>query len=913
MIRNLHFLILLIAILKVTLVVAEEQSINAVIDTIAQSEKNVQNFQYKMTTEPHTVIYDGSKWIVNVSDKDTNPGKSLFPGMFQSASEVTFESSNSQFHATYDVLSESKDPEGKNLFSNREMKYAYDGSQFMQLRLEHLTKELPDWQQPPKNWKSVYTSPPAGIIDLPQNQSKYIQDNLSFMESTAVNCGIGWVTPFVYSMEEPIMKLSDLLQLRLDEGEQVIFQQTTEGLWDIHFGLPYGFRIFYDPVAGRIDKSLWGACIECPVEGGPKFKNMTFTNFAQYYYADSKSLIPNQVIFVKAFGKKEKFVKGRQESGLVMNFTDQALNQNLNENDFRIKFTKGTVVRDYINKKIYTEGDDSTNDVEATQKFLAYHNLLDDSGQRRVGQSPPKRNQNLILINLGILFVILIIIIFLRWKHRKNIISSILLFGSLCLCSSSYADDELSHQHEKRCGQLVTIATLQLYGIEANADLIQQELKVGKRGINLSRIQRVLSAYGIRVIGRKGLDLADYKKYLNKSRIAIVPVAINDKANHYVLLLRRVKDGKLVVVDPLKFVVPVADKANKVLTSMDGICLICEGLDMPHEEYLAQLKKNVSFDKTIINVGDLSILRSQEKPKLHVELSVSNRSNRPVLLDQFKGTCGCLSSSIPSCIIDANSTISMEAIIEKSAWGRGIHSKFLSARYQGEPIAHVEIRANGVQEIDLNGLMIKPEKIEVELSDNEWSGNASLVSGTPLSIRGDDRILDTISVSSSHDWMIITPKRISSDILSMTPQVSVTDKLKRLLRDSSSRVRSTLSIEDSFTSKKTEVPVFISRESTYFFKPTVVSIKPGETTTSLSLHSLSVRNSLEKHLPKITITAPAFSGSTLNSKLHIENGVIRVNLDIPEQMRASRTLLLRVKIEGTNSIDAASTVLRIES
>lgn len=911
MFRKYHILILVIMIMKVTIVVAEQQSIPAIIDVIAQNEKKVQNFQYKMTTEPHTVIYDGSKWIVDVSENKTKPGKAFFPSMFQSASEVTFESSKSQFFATYNVLSESKDPEGKSLYSKREMKYAHDGTQFMQLSLEHLTNELPDWQQLPENWKDVYAAPPAGIIDLPQNQSKYFQDDLSFMESTAVSCGIGWVTPFVYTMDEPIMKLSDLLQHRLDEGGEVIFQQTTEGLWDIHFGLPYGFRIYYDPVAGRIDKTLWGACIECPIESALTFNNMTFTDCAQYNYADSKSVLPNQVILVKAFGKKDKFVKGRQESGLVMNFTDQALNQNLNQNDFRIKFDKGTVIRDYINKRLFTEGDESTNDVEATRNFLSYNNLLENSDQRRVVQSPPILNRSLIIINLGIIFVIIILIFILRWKQRKKIIPSILLVGSLNLCSFSYANDELSQQYEKRCGQLVTIATLQLYGIEANADIIQQELKVGKRGVNLTRIQRVLSAYGIRVIGRKGLDLDDYKKYLTKSQIAIVPVVINDTTNHYILLLRRANDGKLVVVDPLKFVVPVADKANKVLTAMDGICLLCEGLDMSHEDYLDHLKRNVSFDKRVIDVGDLSILRNQEKPKKQIELIVSNKSDRPVLLDQFKGTCGCLSSSIHSCIIDANSSINIEAIIEKSAWGRGVHSKVLSARYLGEPITNVKIQANGVQEVNLNGLMIKPEKIEIELSDNEWSGNANLVSVKPLSIRGDDRILDTIIIHSSHDWTVVTPKRISPDILTMIPQISVTDKLKRLLKDSSSRVRSTLSIEESLTGKKTEIPVFISRNSTYLFKPTLVSVKPGETTTRLSLHNLS--NSLEKYVPQVTITAPAFSGSTLNTKLHNEDGVLWVDIELPEQMRASQTLLLRAKIEGPASIDAASAVLRFES
>lgn len=332
--------------------------ISQLVEAIKGHEKPIANYAYDVHSAAQQVRHDGTTW---------KPiGKELDPfdhnQILTFDAKVLWEVESDRYHVQVDRFNIGSN--GK--YWHMSDRFSEDGEYFRKESVHLSTNAKPDWTKPSTSWPGVGPAYPRGTIARQGSPGAMIQNNLSFIETSARNYSIGWATPHVYSLHDQPMTLSELLEKRVEEKHEIIFQETDNGRWDIHFGHPYGFCILYAPNPGRVEQLIWGASVDRNIKAPLTFENMVYQRIADVTYENDEDRIPSRVVMVEAWGNSPGYQKGRKEIGQVLTFTTRRHNVELKPEDFRIQFQPGTRVTNYEREA----------NERAKQPFRSLHELL---------------------------------------------------------------------------------------------------------------------------------------------------------------------------------------------------------------------------------------------------------------------------------------------------------------------------------------------------------------------------------------------------------------------------------------------------------------------------------------------------------------------------------------------------------
>ncbi len=317
------------------------------------------------------------------------------------------------------------------------------------------------------------------------------------------------------------------------------------------------------------------------------------------------------------------------------------VNSELEESLFNLSMPKGSVVRDEVAEMSYTVTDGPVSESAAIDAYLKSNQIQLIEPKKTTGRI----TVTFVLISVNVIGITLIIL-YLLLRRKSSRIAVLLVFAIPDSCSS--ADSklawnggwELSHvgtspTRISQCGFNVAATALKLFNVRFDPIALAVDLKPTQKGIPASDLLRTLRELGLSVEARKGVSLKSVPDTLPEGEIAIVAIRwTGSRAAHYIILAR-LRDGEVYVLDPPHRVFPATSlKADTLDENRDAVVLfVTKSITTSAPRDCDAL----TFDRTVVFPRDEADLGAIEE-----NVKIRNTSSREVRIKQVASSCSCV-------------------------------------------------------------------------------------------------------------------------------------------------------------------------------------------------------------------------------------------------------------------------------
>jgi uncharacterized protein DUF1573/peptidase C39-like protein len=632
---------------------------------------------------------------------------------------VVFEPWTGRYRYDYELVAEWI--EGKAPHIGERYSYAYDGETEQELRWSRHGTQLPG-----------HTDPRGGEVKLGKGAG--------FVTKEGQWAGIGWFPP---------MFQHRLLSEGLREAHAkrpVKIAQDSSGLWHIETLFNYGserciLRLRYDPGRGGVvTDATWHA------EDGR-------AQVWQRYHYELQQVQPD-IWVPKVVLMYCALPQNKERLGIRVVYTDVKVNEKLEADVFRIDFPAGTKVVDFTNRKSYTAGNTLDSEREQIKRFLQEEALW-------VAENPPTRRYLPYWIGGGVLLALVLGIVsyYALRKRRKAAQVGAILFVSGLAFTPALAQVEMDKNgnwfiHEKNgrprrlspCGINVTLFALECFKVEYTPKLVSAALPPNEDGVRLADIQAVLEAHGLDADSRQGVGVRGLIDGLRQGRIAIVPIKLTTKQNHYIIVHCDRQRG-LLLIDPPHGVKPTdsAELAAR-LSEFNGLVLFVARSRQGASEQSASL----SFMPEVTDLGEFDVSSPEAQEPLRKTIRISNTGQKAVIARQVLSSCGCIASVWEGGILPAGGNQSVEFELHRNRWGVGALERPVTLVLADGSRASIRFRGKGLVPEIAHDLRVSPELVRVQFTGKPSSGT-QILERTASIERGEKA--RKISIASRTPWL----------------------------------------------------------------------------------------------------------------------------------------------------------------
>jgi hypothetical protein len=491
--------------------------------------------------------------------------------------------------------------------------------------------------------------------DLPKNGRIDRENRDGPFNTFAVSWGVGYFPPFVTSP----LKLSEILSQPATGKTATTVTSTGPNQWRVRAAHPSEqntvLTIDYDTRQGAVTSS------ELAFEDSGTVYSRAFYDLTEI---KTGVWVPRTVDMISIGGSPN----GTRRIYRNIKINDPIVDDTV----FRIKFPPGTRVEDRIEQKFYKVGSGAESEQTEIREFgEKYKQRLAEWA----GQSPPRPWWPWLSGGAVLLIALLIVVALVRRRTRRlaaSLLAVVAPLSGLARAAELNADGDWVVSHApgeemriSQCGLNVTLFTLEYFqNASYNLKHTVRHLPPTEDGIRLSDIRDVLAGHGFDVAARQKVTPDGLRRALRPDTLAIFPVTITDRLNHYFVLVRDPNRG-LLWVDPPRAAEPLDGEwlANH-LPDFDGLVLFVRPGAAP-------LADRVACTPDRLDLGRIVLSDPASSVPLVKELTLTNPTAAPVMVTGVQTSCGCMRCSWPGGLLTAGETRTVPVTIIPNSWGVG--------------------------------------------------------------------------------------------------------------------------------------------------------------------------------------------------------------------------------------------------
>ncbi len=355
-------------------------------------------------------------------------------------------------------------------------------------------------------------------------------------------------------------------------------------------------------------------------------------------WTDVKSTETTSGVWLPSVVTRISALSGIGERTVIKNLR---VNKEFADGIFNLSMPKGSVVRDEVAEMSYTVTDGPVSESAAIDAYLKSNQIQITEPRQTAGRITVTS----ILIGVNVIALTLIIIYLLR-RRKSSRIAVLIVFAIPHSCLS--ADNklawnggwELSHvgtnpTRISQCGFNVAATALKLFNVRFDPIALAVDLKPTQKGIQASDLLRTLRELGLSVEARKGVSLKSVSDTLPEGKIAIVAIQWPGSGNAHYVILARLRDGEVYVLDPPQRVfLATSLNVDTLDENRDTVVLFVAKSNASREPRDCDA---LSFDRTVVFPSDEVDMRPIEET-----VEIRNTSSREVRIKRVTSSCSCV-------------------------------------------------------------------------------------------------------------------------------------------------------------------------------------------------------------------------------------------------------------------------------
>ncbi|GEM_PF-3992862 len=631
--------------------------------------------------------------------------------------KVTFEPQSGRYRVDYEYVSGWSGGSAPHIAGV--MSYSMDG-----LTERKYHRSLPGMKVP---------SPKEGYQDA---QVVHPRAN-AFINDRGFQTGMGYFPPYFANR-----RLSEFLRERVKQKKPLTIEEDERGQWQIETTPPEAifeaasrFRINYDPGRGIVLDAEWIGKPDAPnLDAAGKVWQREVLKWTK---ADGNLWVP------QAFYRVNLLDRGASR----INYRDMRVNPKLDDLVFRVNFPPGTKVMDEVAKKIYQVGTGVVDEQAAIKEFMEWEKLRDS-------QASAGRGYLLWTILGGGLVLIVAVFVFFRRKRKAAIkVVALLLVAWLASKATAYdldADGNWTVSHGKgetvrisQCGLNVAVFALEYFHVDYRVKPVAAGLPPTEEGIRFSDIKAMIEGHGLDVVAREKVTLQEMKRALRPGTLAIFPVRVNSRENHYLIALHHASRGRLLIDPPVKVHALDERLQETHLSELGGVVLFVRRPAAAKGQQSSRIEITPAFTD-LGKFSDVDPIRSKYLDK---QVKITNTSDKAVLVTDVLTGCGCLRSGWEGGILPPGETREVKAKILLGGWGPGRTERSLTMLLGDGSEARIRFLAEILPSDRPKLVQAFPDVVRIELTKE-----VSDVKRT-IYVKGDKAKLKKLVVSSHPAWL----------------------------------------------------------------------------------------------------------------------------------------------------------------
>lgn len=686
--------------------------------------------------------------------------------------------------------------------------YSNDGIQFrsqtrgFELKQEPVSSKLKDL------WASEWDGTPlksTGLIASASDEAKYVESDRDFLAIHGSHLGIGWVRPYVCTMNNRPSLLSEYLRHVSSEADLLDVTATEQDLWEILVAHPsYALKIFYNPVLGRIVRQEWGGCESCSGLSDWDRQSDWYWNYeARFQYNDESSAIPESVLYIEKPGSSKHFeaLNGRPVPATQWTYSPVVRQQN-EEHPFSLEFADNTEVTDYIEQRIFLVGKGIDQDQKEVEAFMLRQGLIQPG---EVGSNHGAGLIRSLLLAGAVLVIIAGAFVYRRLRKGAFVFIAFLALPHIPSKALLHAEDR--SPQVRQCGHLVAMATLNYFEKKVSPLAFQKEMIAGSSGISMAALKRFLEGCGLTVNARKNVSLKELMR-LPLGSVCIVRFSLDSGRSHYVLVVPRPR-AEPALVDVLASVRNLSDALRDATPEELGEIVL----------FVQRSEEKNRIKEETVNLRNV-VVDDPEKLETTVTWDLFNSGKSPMLLESVVTGCSCVVPHWEPKIIEANETASVRLQVLLHSWGKGNKQVALSARFASGFTVQSSIQGQGISsEFHDQHFDVEPQQIVIH-SDEPATGRERFL------IRGSDEVISALRVSSDMNWLkprIVPEEGEAWVFLEVLPSADLKEKLKSSTRTANAQIN----VEGPSGSRPVARKVLVQRAHVVRSKLSANVLRPG--------------------------------------------------------------------------------------
>lgn len=551
--------------------------------------------------------------------------------------------------------------------------------------------------------------------------------------------GIGYFPPNQFNG-----LLSDFIEERASQKQPLEITPRPDGTWIVTTApaeralwTDNSFRFCYDPLRGLVQ---WGEWVGKPhlqsAWAGKTWKRQS----VQWKEHTPGIWVPQVVTFVNLIDRQ----------GSMLTYSEIELNRPYDESVFRITFPIGTKLRDEVEKKSYTVSGGIVDEQEAVRQFMAEQAFFDR------GTSVAWWQRWWVYGPAGLVGAFLSAAAFIALRRRRRAAAVALVIVGVAGPPARAADPDeqgnwrVSHASGEsypisQCGLNVTVFTLEYFRVAYDIQPVSLALPPNEEGIRLLDIKTVLEAHGLEVIARDRVALSELRRVIRPGVVALFPVKVTDRENHYLIAAHDERRGRLVIDPPVR-VTPFDEALSEdQFMSLGGLVLFVRRPGTPP----VPQSQHAALDPAEQDLGLFRVGTPEFSKPIRRTLTLENRSEKPVLVSSVVSPCGCLQVKWNGGVIGPGAKREIPVSINPGGWGWGHVSRTVTVSFADGSRTEATLTAYTPQPEESHKLSVTPDIIRFEVPRGGKSGLIHRTAGVTLG----DANVSQVAVASGADWL----------------------------------------------------------------------------------------------------------------------------------------------------------------
>jgi hypothetical protein len=316
----------------------------------------------------------------------------------------------------------------------------------------------------------------------------------------------------------------------------------------------------------------------------------------------------------------------------------------------------------------------------------------------------------------------IVVMITLIWWRRKRLANALILLGLITPHTSaaeldakgnwtvSHAPGELLRLSP--CGFHATLFALEHTRTEYRLQEVTTSLVPTSEGVSLADIKSVLEAHGLETIAREQVTLPEFQRALTPGWVAIFPVKLNERQNHYLTAINSPTRGQVLIDPPYSVRALATHLTAAQFSSLGGVVIFARRPPRP----LPMVQNALTFEPSETDFGVFRPDAPDYSAAFHQSITLVNKSDRAVLVQQIRTSCGCISSLWTSRIIPAQTRLDFPLRIIRGGWGPGQVTRTIHLELRtGEEVV-ARFTANTLSPEELHQIKVVPNILRIDLS-----------------------------------------------------------------------------------------------------------------------------------------------------------------------------------------------------